>query len=509
MKRLVNFRYSVAVPVSLALGVAACIMFANLRVLGGILLFSAIPVIGFAVGIIKKSLRYKAVVTALVCMLVSALGFLLMQAKIDKLAPSEVSGSAVIDARYTGESRVESLYVYSFDDAVFTVNGRVFSNQRISVYSYSPRSFSFGETVRFYGSVRSNPFREDDGSLNTYLLTSGVSFSVNTDFSELERTGNRLNLFERVRVRLEQTVKGAMDKDNASVVIGMMFGDTSEMNAHVISGMRYAGIAHIFAVSGLHVGFVSALAIALLRLFKVRRWPRCIASILITFFYCAICGFSASSVRALIMFALLSISSAAGVKYDALGSIFLSFGAILLIKPQSIVDYGFILSYSAVIAIVVFSRAISRVLYFLPSPVRGGVSVTLAAQLGTVPASLSFFGYMSAISTVINVFMLPVVSVYFMFTASCVILSAVFSAPWMLAGSNFLTGLLVDFVSLVDFSKFVVPGYATVGMVAVYFFGLIASSDIVNLPFKVKLPLFFVIVAACIVLSQLFVSGVL
>ena len=79
----------------------------------------------------------------------------------------------------------------------------------------------------------------------------------------------------------------------------------------------------------------------------------------------------------------------------------------------------------------------------------------------------------------------------------------------MLAGSNFLTGLLVDFVSLVDFSKFVVPGYATVGMVAVYFFGLIASSDVVNLPFKVKLPLFFVIVAACIVLSQLFVSGVL
>ena len=185
MKRLVNFRYSVAVPVSLALGVAACIMFANLRVLGGILLFSAIPATGFAVGIIKKSLRYKAVVTALVCMLVSALGFLLMQAKIDKLAPSEVSGSAVIDARYTGESRVESLYVYSFDDAVFTVNGRVFSDQRISVYSYYPRSFSFGETVRFYGSVRSNPFREDDGSLNTYLLTSGVSFSVNTDFSEL------------------------------------------------------------------------------------------------------------------------------------------------------------------------------------------------------------------------------------------------------------------------------------------------------------------------------------
>ena len=95
-----------------------------------------------------------------------------------------------------------------------------------------------------------------------------------------------------------------LDKDTAAICYAMLIGDTKGVDDATLDSFRFGGVAHIFAVSGLHIGLVYgviAFAMKKLRANKFLSAAICIAVILL---YSAVCGFTLSSVRAVIMCAV-------------------------------------------------------------------------------------------------------------------------------------------------------------------------------------------------------------
>ena len=168
------------------------------------------------------------------------------------------------------------------------------------------------------------------------------------------------------------------------------------------------------------------------------------------------------------------------------------------------------MSYAAVISIAVLNAPLSRTLAFVPSFVRSDIATVLAAQIGVFPLSVLFFGYVSWISAYINLIIIPLISVIFVFLALSVLLSLITAAYGFFAFlPNILVNLLNDFVSEADYSVFVFPVTAGGALTCVYYAGVLLASDVLNLKFTSKAFICTAAITIYVVFSQLFTYGVL
>jgi competence protein ComEC len=110
--------------------------------------------------------------------------------------------------------------------------------------------------------------------------------------------------------------------------------------------------------------------------------------------YALITGFSASVVRAVLMFTFVALSQVSAKQYDSLNSLFLSAFILLVLNPLYLMDIGFQLSYLAMVGIFLFYQKIEGLLHFRHARLRElwqGTALGFAAQLMTTGISLYYF----------------------------------------------------------------------------------------------------------------------
>lgn len=181
---------------------------------------------------------------------------------------------------------------------------------------------------------------------------------------------------------------------------GLAFGDKGNMTGRDRNILSQTGVAHVFAVSGLHLGFVIGFVLALLKLLcLVVRVPKILQLAVVmaaTLFYAAVCGFTFSVIRAAVMgcAAVMTV-----IYYDHYNSgtalIYAAFICVLL-QPCAPADVGFILSFLATFALL-FTYKIWRGL------VRSGIVATvLAAQLMVAPVVAYCFNVLTLTGLLIS-----------------------------------------------------------------------------------------------------------
>ena len=505
-----NFRPAVLIPIVYGIGISAFVLgLKSFNIVAIILVFT--PVLTGAIyAFVKKKSLSLTLVWTIVFQLILVFGFFNFKLRYDIFfSEKTVEGECLVKAVYEGESESNGVRYLNFAKAEISDGETAIKGQKITVSTTAEEKFEYGNVISIYAdfSPAANSY---NGSRDLYACSSGVRYTGKTDFSEFTVNGNRPDIFGSVRRKLENVVKSGTDEKNAAFINAMIFGDKTELSASVLTGMKNAGVAHLFAVSGLHVGFITAMVYVLLKKIRVNRWISFAVTCAVSFFYCGICGFSPSSVRAFIMTAFFLLHRIVGVKYDMLNGVFLSAGILLLIKPEYLISYGFVLSYAAVISITVMVGPISRLLGFLPLSVRNSVSAVLAAQIGTLPFSVAFFGYVSWISAYLNFIVIPLVSVLFVISLSSVAVSAIlpFAKIFMFI-PNILVGAANKFVSEIDFSFFTTPLAAGGFRALIYCAGILAASDLFNLKFSVKASVCSVALVLYVVFSQLFTFGIL
>jgi competence protein ComEC len=192
----------------------------------------------------------------------------------------------------------------------------------------------------------------------------------------------------------------------------------------------------------MHVGIIYLLASFLLGFLNRKKWQKTLKQVLLLaliWFYALIAGLSPSILRASLMISFVIIGEAIRRKGFVINSIAASAFILLCINPNNLFEIGFLLSYAAVMGIVVLQRPIYNLLYVknkLLDKAWQITAVALSAQIATIPFTLFYFQQFTTYFWLSNLFMTPI---SFIVVISGMILLLVSWVPYL----NTLVGYLV------------------------------------------------------------------
>ena len=188
-----------------------------------------------------------------------------------------------------------------------------------------------------------------------------------------------------------------ISEKNKAVISAISLGKKDDINLSTSTSFSNAGVMHILAVSGLHVGIVFLILIILFKpLLKLKNGKLITYTsiILILWIYAFVTGLTPSVVRSVLMFSLVSVGKAFNRQTNIYNIIFASAFILLIINPFLIMQIGFQLSYLAVIGIVFFQPRIASVINtnnIILKYLWDIVSVSIAAQIATAPLTILYF----------------------------------------------------------------------------------------------------------------------
>jgi len=291
--------------------------------------------------------------------------------------------------------------------------------------------------------------------------------------------------------RLRGTISHRMDGlfgPHAPVIRGMLIGEKQDISNEEMLSFRRSGIAHLLAVSGLHVGFVALPLMGLAKKLKLSGWPRLLMLGLPLFLYCLLVGAPPGTVRACAMLMLLQAAPEARRRYDTLSALAAAFWGMLLINPLSLWGPGLLLSCSAILGIALFYARFRRLLQQilrLPNWLAGSLAVSMAAQLGTMPLVMAYFNEVSLLGLFTNLVAAPIAGVVVMAGLSATLLDFVWAPlayplALLVRGCAMALKFLSDTVAAVPFATLRVatpPWY----VVAACYGAIALIGEIVNL----------------------------
>ncbi len=228
-----------------------------------------------------------------------------------------------------------------------------------------------------------------------------------------EAVGFRPKL-SRLRLKLVGLLRDfGLSDDELGVMSAMTMGYSDILSDEIRHAYSSAGAMHILAVSGLHVGIIYGIIVFLLSFIKNDKlnWLKVVLTISLIWLYALFTGMSPSVSRASLMFSLMSLGKLQKNSPGSLNAVFASMFILLVINPYNLVNIGFQLSYSAVIGIIILQPklyAIFEVKNKLLDWIWSLTTVSVAAQLATMPLCFYYFHQFSNYFLLTNYVMIPI-----------------------------------------------------------------------------------------------------
>ncbi|SNX55223.1 DNA internalization-related competence protein ComEC/Rec2 [Thermoanaerobacterium sp. RBIITD] len=273
-----------------------------------------------------------------------------------------------------------------------------------------------GDLVEIRGIVKIPQGRRNPGGFDykLYLKKYGIDalMSVNSySVSILKKSADSpINKFFRdMREKIKANYNKSMPQKDAEFVSSVILGE-NDVDEDTLSSFRVTGISHIIAVSGYNFGLLTVFMVFILGIFHIKRYSTPIV-IPILILYTLLTGSPPSAVRSAIMACMALIAVTIGRYNYPLNSISFAAVLILIINPLMLYDIGFQLSFAATLAILCLYKPIKEKLKLKNEIIRDAISLTVAAQLGTLPITIYVFHNISIISLVPNLIIVPIVSV--------------------------------------------------------------------------------------------------
>lgn len=321
--------------------------------------------------------------------------------------------------------------------------------ERIFIRTTGGHTFGFGDTIRVEGQCDTldgirNPGDFDYG---LYYRSKGIRrvlTAYDTMLLKQDSAGSLRTMLYLSREKVEDMIYSALPQEEASILVWIITGDKSEIDEETKAAYTKTGLSHILSVSGLHVGFLMLLVSQLLMPFKLEKGIKSAVSLLIVVYYVLLIGAPLPAVRALIMLCVLMAGTAAGRSYDLLASVSFAAVAILLFKPMSIHDPGFMISFAAMYSIALLYPTIYSLLRRAPGAIRGSAALSFSVWLGLAPVLTYYFNYISVISLVLNIAAIPL-SFLITIAGFCGILAGIISkaaAMYIFSVDYYLVSLL-------------------------------------------------------------------
>ena len=238
----------------------------------------------------------------------------------------------------------------------------------------------------------------------------------------------RLN--QKLRVHLKEHIR---DPRSFALLSGLSVGNKDDFDADLKNAYSSTGAMHVLAVSGLHVGIVYAFLLFFFDfLLPGNNRKRNILKQLLILIgltsFAAIAGFSTSITRALLMTASLTFGRLIQRQINTHQTLFATAVLICAANPSALFEVSFQLSFSAVFAIITLQPLIQNLLQFRNKLLRyiwSLSTVSIAAQVGTFPFTLYYFGSFPYLFLITNLWVIPLTGILIYLLCTWLILGQV------------------------------------------------------------------------------------
>mgnify|MGYP001951420177 FL=1 len=325
---------------------------------------------------------------------------------------------------------------------------------RLSQYFYGEgedrKIFSPGDVIRIRGELRKpQGMRNPKGfDYRAYLQRQGIFYTMSASESQVELIGNKPFKWPNSWIiAVHNWLKSIMEKNlrdpALALVKSMIIGDKGTLPHEVRDEFSKTGLAHILAISGLHVGYIVLALSAMQKILKLSPKIAFLVQALFLGFYCLVAGATASVIRATVMAIIIMGGKFLGRRGDPINSMALAALVVLIFRPLDIFDVGFQLSFGAVGGIFLHGNRIKKALKILPDFISNSISVTLAAQLGTWPLTLYYFNIISPWAMLTNLLLVPIAGIVVILGFVMLVISVIL--PWL---GSFI-GSVIEYVALI------------------------------------------------------------
>ena len=286
-----------------------------------------------------------------------------------------------------------------------------------------------------------------------YLARKGIYYQSFATDEILETPKKTLTISEKIRQkRLEilNTIDGSkLPKREREFLKGIILADRTEMDAEMVSDFSKSGLVHFLAISGTHLAIIFWLILYLLKpIFpaKFRKIP-IVLSLLFIWSFTIFIDYGSSVVRSCLMITAYYSFVLLQRKPDLLHAMAIAGFAILIFDTHQVFDVGFQLSFVAVFGIFWLNTPILK---NLPRPKNkiqdflfNVISVSLAAQIATLPLVIFYFHQYSFLSIVANVIIVPFSEIIIIFS---LLMTVLFAFKLEFSWLSFIYEKLVDFL---------------------------------------------------------------
>ena len=297
-ERIINFRPAFFVAIGCILGIADAFYWATGAIATAVVIavcsLMLIAAVFFLVGakdIVKKFIVYTGLF--LFAFIFCGLNFFCIYTDYEN---SDLNGGTFIAV-----CRVDEIKNYDggqrlvVSDLKLKGNREIVSDYKALLSVFGDSDYDLGHRLTFKGTFYDRGAFYNDNYSASYVADK-IKYTVLLNADDVTLLSSKPTLFEKSNMFLRDGLKEGLDEDEFSVAYALICGNSLFMDDDLLTNFRDTGIAHIFAVSGLHIGFLSAVLNFVFDKLKTRRIIKFLAIPPTLFFYSGICGFTASSI---------------------------------------------------------------------------------------------------------------------------------------------------------------------------------------------------------------------
>ena len=408
-----------------------------------IILVLALSVPAVVLGLFRFAPRWLFGVGAVATMFVA--GVFVEHCQSERMLPQWSAGKQMYTARLVETPAVRGTNVKVLAEVAPAGDAESGTRSNGEVYLYFQRSvdsesLELGDSLLFEAVIEppKNAGNPAEFDFEKYCYVKGITGSAYLYDGVWQKSGTVSPTISMCALRLREKVVAryaslGLGGDALAMVSALTVGEKRDLTQELKEDYSSAGVSHVLALSGLHLGIIYAILSFVLPQRRRNRLATVLREMTVLLFlwgFAFMAGLTPSVVRAAILFSLVSLGRCIGQESSSVSSLAFAAMAMLVVSPHLLFDVGFQLSFSAVFSIFVLAEPLQRLLAVeRHGAVYGYVAnlfiLAFVAQVGTFPFVWYHFGEFPVYSFLANMFVVPLAFVVIMLSIVALALSFV------------------------------------------------------------------------------------